>query len=206
MVSFSKDNVPQPLLVLVGGKPGTGKSTLAQQLAYPEHLGLPLLSRDAIKVGLVETYALSQPALSRIEVESDTRRTTIVPNSFSLFHETIVQWLRAGVSLIAEHSFTQRSTAAIVPLQEIATVVFIECQTSHEEAQRRFFERERRDPRHRPDRLTQMQSRINQASDPWSIPNLFVPDVPILHVDTHSGYKPTLDQIVQFCREAMMVG
>ncbi|MEZ4679906.1 MAG: AAA family ATPase [Caldilineaceae bacterium] len=194
-----------PLLILIGGKPGTGKSTLAQRLARPEQLGLPLLSRDAIKVGLVETYALSEPTLSRVEVESDARRSTIVPNSFSLFHDTIAQWLRAGVSLIAEHSFTQRSTAAFVPMREIATVVFVECRTSDEEAQRRFLERELRDPRQRPDRLALMQLRIDQGSDPWTTSTPFVLDVPTLHVDTTDGYTPTVDQIVTFCRKAMTI-
>src|SRR5688500_7528188 len=83
---------PRPLLVLVSGKPGAGKSTLARRLSESDALGLHVLSRDAIKVGLVETQG----------AETDEIRNVIVPRSFDLFFETIELWLRAGVSLIAE--------------------------------------------------------------------------------------------------------
>jgi adenylate kinase family enzyme len=46
---------PRPLLVLERGKPGFGKTTLARRLGESDALGLPVLPRDAIKVGLVET-------------------------------------------------------------------------------------------------------------------------------------------------------
>lgn len=39
-------NAPRPQLVIVRGKPGAGKSTLARRLTEPDALGLSLLSRD----------------------------------------------------------------------------------------------------------------------------------------------------------------
>ena len=70
--------VPQPLLVLVTGKPGAGKSTLATELSRMQNLGLPLLSRDAIKAGLVETWAFVQPGASRDVIETDALRSSLV--------------------------------------------------------------------------------------------------------------------------------
>ncbi len=72
---------PSPLLVLVTGKPGSGKSALARRLAETDALGLPLLSRDALKVGLVETYG----------VETDAVRATVVPLSYALFYSPTVR-------------------------------------------------------------------------------------------------------------------
>ncbi len=93
--------------MLVTGKPGSGKFTLARRLAETDALGLPLLSRDALKVGLVETYG----------VETDAVMATVVPLSYTLFYDTIASWLRGGVILIAEYSFVpDRSKTGIVNL------------------------------------------------------------------------------------------
>ena len=192
-----------PLLVLIGGKPGTGKSTLAQQLAQPEQLGLPLLSRDAIKVGLVETYALAAPTADREIIESDERRAIIVPTSFNLFYETITMWLRAGVSLIAEHAYTARSEATINHWIPLAQAVLIECHTAADEARRRFFAREQQDPRHLPRRLAAMAERITLGTDPWSTETPLRLAVPTLRVDTTEGYQPAIEEIANFCREIM---
>jgi predicted kinase len=131
-------HTPLPLLVLIGGKPGTGKSALAFALSSPEHLGLPVLSRDAIKVGLVETYALHEPNASREAAESDDRRATIVPASFSLFYETIEAWLRRGVSLIAEYGFGENAGADVKPLLELAHAAFLECHAPDDVARDRL--------------------------------------------------------------------
>ena len=45
--------MPKPLLIVVTGRPGAGKTTLAARLS--EEWCLPLVSRDRIKEGLVHT-------------------------------------------------------------------------------------------------------------------------------------------------------
>lgn len=198
--------IHRPLLVLIGGKPGTGKSTLAQQLAQPEQLGLPLLSRDTLKVGLVETYALAGPTADRERIESDERRAIIVPTSFTLFHATITLWLRAGVSLIAEHAYAPRTEAMLNELVPLAQTVFIECHTSAEQARRRFFTRECQDPRHVPSRLAAMAERVKLGTDPWATETQLRLAMPTLCVDTSDGYQPPIAEVVHFCRMAMGAG
>jgi hypothetical protein len=52
-----------------------------------------LLHREAIKAGLATSHGTGTLAV----------RAMVVPRSFDLFSPTIELWLRAGVSLIAEH-------------------------------------------------------------------------------------------------------
>ncbi len=170
-----------------------GKSTLARRLAETDALGLPLLDRDAIKVGLVTTHGM----------ETEELRATIVRDSFDIFYQTIDSWLRAGVSLIAEHSFRRgMSESALRPLTHLACAVVLHCDTSPAEAQRRFIERERSNPRARPDLLAATIQRMEHGAYDWSIFDPLDLDVPMLRVDTTHGYSPGLDSITAFCRNS----
>jgi predicted kinase len=182
---------PRPLLVIVRGKPGAGKTTLARRLAEPDALGLPLLSRDAIKAGLVATRG----------VETNAVRATVIPQAFDLFHRTIELWLREGVSLIAEEAFTRaRAEPALRVFAELADTVVITCDTSDEEAARRYIEREDANPWKRPDVLAATVEQMRSGAYPWRIFDAFDLGVPALCVDTTDGYKPGLEEIVAFCR------
>lgn len=86
-----------PYLLIITGRPGSGKTTLAQHLS--EELHLPLLSRDEIKEGYARTYGLGHDNLP-----PDTNLIVT-----ELFFETIATWLEAGISLIVEAAF-QHST------------------------------------------------------------------------------------------------
>jgi len=182
---------PRPLLVIVRGKPGAGKTTLARRLAETDALGLPLLSRDAIKAGLVATHG----------VETDAVRATVIPQAFDLFHRTIELWLREGVSLFAEEAFSRaRAEAALRAFAALAAAVIITCDTSDEAAARRYIEREDANPRKRPDVLAATAEQMRGGVYPWRVFDAFDLGVPALRVDTTDGYAPNLDAIVAFCR------
>jgi predicted kinase len=53
----------EPLFVVVNGPPGSGKTTLAEELA--SDLGLPLLSKDAIKEALMDEWEVPDIETSR---------------------------------------------------------------------------------------------------------------------------------------------
>ncbi|MGD9895282.1 MAG: AAA family ATPase [Dehalococcoidia bacterium] len=182
---------PRPLMVIVRGEPGAGKTTLARRLAEPDALGLPLLSRDAIKSGLVESHG----------VETDAVRTTVVPLAFDLLHTTIDLWLRAGVSLIAEEAFFRsRAAASLRALVRQADLRVIDCDTSDAEAVRRYIDREQANPRKRLDVLAARIEQIAAGTYPWRIFDAFDLGVPALRVDTSNGFMPDLDDIAAFCR------
>jgi predicted kinase len=201
-MSIHAPNVPQPLLVLVTGKPGSGKSTLAIELGHAQNLGLPVLSRDAIKAGMVETWAFVRPGASRTVIETDELRSSLVPSSFDLFYRTIVSWLQAGTSLIAEYGFDRRTEPALANVIGYAKTVVVHCEAPDDVAQRRFIRREQRDGKIRPDRLAGTIEQIATSTDPWTQFQPMSLPLPTIRVDTEGNYKPTLREISAFCRDA----
>ena len=151
------------------------------------------MSRDALKAGLVKARGC----------ETDAARAEVVPLSYALFYGTIASWLGAGVSLIAEYAFVRgRSEVEIRPLIRLARAVVVHCDTSDEEARRRFVGRERTNQRTRPDLLAGIVGRMERGGYDWA--RFEAPDLgaPTLRVDTTRGYSPGLAAIVAFCRES----
>ena len=83
----------RPTLILVSGPAGSGKTTLAHQLAAA--IGCPALGRDEIKEGMV----LSKPGFVASHSDPLTTRT------YGLFFEAMSLLLRAEVTLVAEAAF-----------------------------------------------------------------------------------------------------
>jgi predicted kinase len=84
----------KPLLVVVSGPPGSGKTTIAEALR--ERLGLPLLAKDRIKESLGGSLG--------IEDRAGSHRLGVAV--FELIGELVGELLAAGVSVIAEGNFT----------------------------------------------------------------------------------------------------
>jgi predicted kinase len=85
----------RPRLVLVGGRPGAGKTSLALLLAGEGALWLPLLSADALRTGMGDA----------LDAWPDAAGAPGGRAVFDVFYRTIEALLRDGVSLIAEASY-----------------------------------------------------------------------------------------------------
>lgn len=83
----------RPLLVLISGAPGSGKTTLARRLG--DELHLPVVSRDLIKTGMHVTARSEDPA----EIHR------FAAQAFDLFFGVVEQLLRGGSSVVAEAAF-----------------------------------------------------------------------------------------------------
>jgi predicted kinase len=183
------------MLVLVGGAPGAGKSTLARRLG--EALWLPVLSRDAIKVGLAEPRGIDDPVRGR----------ELAERTFALIYGTIGHFLDAGCSLIAEHGFWRgRSESELAPLIKRARAALVHCHLPREEHIRRCEARLSRRERHGSHPDAEFIAQMRSGTFDWGRyepPSLAIP---IVDVDTADGYIPDLATLVAHIRSAARRG
>jgi predicted kinase len=182
----------RPSLIVVTGRPGAGKSTLAHALA--REVRCPLLSRDEIKEGLVHTTGeLGEPG-----GEAQRRAT-------DAFFDALSVLLGRGVTLVAEAAFQHHVWAPrLESLRETARVRIVLCEVPPEVARARHVERGLADPtreRFHHDHVV----RVARAGGDWrALPiGAYEPPrsgFPTLVVETAAGYRPAFEEIVAFAR------
>ncbi len=178
----------KPLLVVVSGRPGSGKTTLAHTLA--KKIGCPAICRDEIKEGFVNTMQSSHESLGK-----DTNQSI-----YSLFFEILDFLLTKQITLVAEAAFQHHLWAPqLERLSQIAQIKIIVCTIDPHLARSRFVQRGLSDPnrlRFHGDwgvRAAQEGLELPLGSyDPPFLPNS------TLEVDTSEGYSPNLDAIELF--------
>jgi predicted kinase len=105
-----------PTLIVVSGPPGSGKTTLAHQIARA--VGCPAVCRDEIKEGM----AHAAPGFVGGAGDDLTMRTLPV------FFEVIELLLTAGVTTVAEAAFQDHVwRPRLTPLLRLARVRIVHC-------------------------------------------------------------------------------
>jgi predicted kinase len=175
-----------PILVVVSGPPGAGKTTLAHLLA--RRIGCPAICRDEIKEGMVHATG------NFVAAPSDELNLRTLPT----FFQVLELLLGAGVTTVAEAAFQDRLWRPhLQPLRRLADIRVVHCQVTVETASARIQRRQAENPTRRAHADTHL---INQQArgaghDGFQRVRL---DVPEIEVDTSDGYRPTLDEIVAF--------
>lgn len=177
-----------PSLVVVTGRPGSGKTSLTHRLAPA--IPCPLVSRDEIKEGLQVHHP---------ELDEEAAKL----KAYEAFFATLEGLLGRGVTVVAEAAFQHRLwEEPLARLGRIARVRIVVLSIPPELALERRIARLREDPsreRFHPDPgIAALRSRSPMPDEAYDPPHL---DVPTLTIDASDGYAPGFTEIVAFARE-----
>ncbi|HRJ42957.1 MAG: AAA family ATPase [Caldilineaceae bacterium] len=184
--------MPTPFVLVVTGRPGSGKTTLAHRLAQALHC--PALCRDEFKEGYVRTQAISHNVLGP-EVNG---------RLYHIFFESVGFVVEQGVSVVIEAAFQHRLwEGPLLALAQKARIAVVVCAVAPALAQARAIERGLADPTreyfHGDPVVAAARQGIETPPGEYTPPRL---DFPTLTVDTTDGYAPELAEIVDFARSA----
>jgi predicted kinase len=176
-----------PTLVVVSGPPGSGKTTLAHEIARA--LGCPAVCRDEIKEGMVR----NNPGFTATKGDPLNLPTN------AAFFAVLRLLLTAGVTVVAEAAFQDKlwrpGLEPLVGLGEIRVIhSVVDAATRRARLERRLAQEPGRSAHADRDLLTAMDSR-GPTLDPFDPVAL---DVPAMQVDTTDGYDPGIKEVVAF--------
>lgn len=179
----------KPMLIVVTGRPGSGKTTLAHALA--REIRCPAICRDEIKEGLVNTTG-----------DAGSGADSIARHIYETFFETIAMLLDRRVTLVAEAAFQHKLWAPkLEPMLEKTRVRIVVCDIDPKLARSRHVARGLADPSrerfHGDPAVTAARQGVELPIEPYDPPHL---DVPTLRVDTSGEYAPSLAEIARFVR------
>jgi predicted kinase len=175
-----------PVLVVVSGPAGSGKTTLAHEIARA--VGCPAICRDEIKEGMVHNV----PDFVAARGDELTMRTLPV------FFGVLDLLIRAGVTTVAEAAFQDRVwRPRLEPFHGLARIRIVHAVVSADVAFQRILRRKAQNPLRRahadPGNFDAVsQTEAHNAFDRVSI------GAPWIEVDTTDGYRPALRDIVAF--------
>jgi len=181
----------KPQCVIVTGRPGSGKTTLTKRLA--ERLWLPVISRDEIKEGYVNTHKVKHDQLP----ENTNGIVT------ELFFEIVNHYLANRISVVIEAAFQhdvwasrmQKIVELSSPTVVICTVDALVAANRHlkrglENAEREFYHGDKRVAHYR-------KTGEVLKPEPYRAPQF---DMPTIEVSTEGEYAPTIDEIAMRIR------
>jgi broad-specificity NMP kinase len=176
----------KPNLIIVTGRPGSGKTTLSKELG--KILYLPVVIRDEIKEGYINTFNIRHD-----ELPKDTNGVVT-----SIFFKDIEFLLSNNVSVIAEAAFQHHVwEPKVTELKKYANVVIVICEIDDEIAARRHLTRGVDEPKrefyHGDKRVTHFKETGEfLPATKYESPSL---DVPTIKVSTLDGYNPKLEKV-----------
>ena len=182
----------KPKCIIIAGRAGAGKTTLAKKLG--QHLWMPVISRDEIKEGYVNTSGLKHDLLP--------------PDANALvtdfFFDVVNRYLAGKISIIIEAAFQHRVWEPQMPkILELSSPFIILCFADGDLAAARHLRRGLENPDrefyHGDKRVTHYR-KTGEILPPesYAAPRF---DVPTIQVSTDGEYFPTVNEIAKQIRE-----
>jgi predicted kinase len=176
-----------PTLIVVSGPPGSGKTTLAHDVAGA--IGCPAICRDEIKEGMVH----ASPGFVPGPGDPLTMRT------LDTFFDVLRLLVSRGTTVVAEAAFQDRLwRPALEPLADLVSLRILRCAVDADVAHARMTQRANENPLRK---AHEDGHRLEDADDWRRSHASFVPislPAPAIDVDTTDGYDPGLSEIVAF--------
>ena len=178
----------QPILVVVSGPPGSGKTTLAHALARA--VPCPAICRDEIKEGLV--HAVGRPAPPEGDDPLNRPANAAFFGTLRLLHG-------AGVTVVAEAAFQDRLwRPGLEGWADTAALRIVHCVTDPDVARERIARRVRATS---PARAAHGDAELLRALDAGTSWTASFQPVSIeaasIRVDTTDGYAPDLAAVLR---------
>jgi dephospho-CoA kinase len=181
----------KPLLLVITGRPASGKTTLAHILS--KEIKCPLISRDELKEGYVNT----------LNAGHNQSHDLINRYIYEIFFETIDLLISKGASIIIEAAFQHRLwQPKLSDFLNKADVKIIVCETNTDLARARFTDRLLNNPDrekfHEDNLMLLRDEKMNSLIENYERVNI---EVPILIVDTTNSYNPGIERIINFIKQ-----
>ncbi len=168
--------------MIISGPAGTGKTTLAHELARA--IGCPAICRDEIKEGMVHATG----AFDAGPGDALTERT------LPLFFAVVRVLIEGLVTIIAEAAFQDHVWRPnLDPLADLADLRVVQCHTDPDTALRRM--------RQRAPRVAHADASVVEDAEYFNRFRRVAIAAPSIDVDTTSGYRPSIAQLVAFVND-----